>query len=80
MTDEETQETMLKVASDAAMAVSVAIGGCTEGFDHDPEQVELLLCEALEKLLGEIADPVECSGSRAQLRSSVAAHLEELRG
>lgn len=80
MTDEDTRETMIRVASDAAMAVSVAIGGCCPDFDHDPEQVESLLVDALTKLLEEIDDPPEDDGTRGQLLAGLRRRKEALDG
>lgn len=80
MTDEETRETMIRVASDAAMAVSVAVGGCCPAFDHDPEQVENLLIDALTKLLAEVDDPIDDDGSRGQLLAALRRRKEALDG
>ncbi|HEV2552747.1 MAG TPA: hypothetical protein VGV17_03170 [Bosea sp. (in: a-proteobacteria)] len=80
MTDEETRETMIRVSSDAAMAVSVAIGGCCPDFDPDPEQVESLLVDALTRLLDEIDDPIEDDGSRGHLLGALRRRKEALDG
>lgn len=80
MTDEETRETMIRVASDAAMAVSVAIGGCCPDFDPDPGQVESLLVDALTKLLAHLEDPLEDYGSRGALLEALRRRKEALDG
>ncbi len=80
MTEEETRETLIKVGSHAAMAVSVAIGGCTEGFDHDPEQVELLLVDALFTLLEEIDDAPDEDSSRGDLLAVLRQRKDVLHG
>jgi hypothetical protein len=76
MTEEETRETMIKVGSLAAMATSVAVGGCTEGFDHDPDQVELLLAQALQASLEEIDGDPEISEVRMDLLAATRRFLE----
>lgn len=76
MTDEETRETMILVGSHAAMAVSVAVGGCTEGFEHDPEQVEQLLVDALLTLLDGVDDGPEEHHSRGDLLAALRARKE----
>lgn len=76
MTEEETRTTMTKVASHAASAVNVAIGGMCDGFDHDPEQVEQLLAEALKISLEELDGPVNGDGTRNQLLGALVRFLE----
>lgn len=77
MTHEETRETMIGVASLAANAVSQAIGGCTDGFDPDPEVVEDFLAQALRKSLEEIDGPVAGDdGRRNQLHGALVRFLE----
>lgn len=80
MTDEVTRETMIRVASDAAMAASVAIGGCCPDFDPDPEQVESLLVDALTKLLAHLEDPLEDYGSRGPLLEALRRRKEAIDG
>ena len=81
MTEEETRETMIKVGSHAAMAASVAVGGCCDGFDHDPAQVEQILIDGLIILIEEIddADPEHQSG-RLDLLVELRRRKEHLDG
>lgn len=78
MTDEETRETMTRVASDASMAACVAIGGCCPDFDHDPEQVEDLLIDALTKLIEEIDCAPDAAAGRAELLVALSTRKEGL--
>jgi hypothetical protein len=80
MDEEETRETMIKVGSHAAMVASVAIGGCCEGFDHDPDQVEDLLIEGLIILLEEIESEPSQAESRDQLLAALRRRKEAIDG
>lgn len=80
MTEEETRESMIKVGSHAAMATSVAIGGCTDGFDHDPDQVEQILIDALIILLDEIDGQPEEQASRLDLLAELRRRKEVIDG
>lgn len=79
MSNDEIRETMIRVGSHAAMAASVSIGGCTDGFDHDPEQVERILVDALFILLDETdGHPEDTDGTRGDLLSIVRARKAAL--
>lgn len=71
MTEEEARTTMTRVASLAASAVNVAIGGMCPGFDLDPEMVEDLLAEALQISLEEFDGPIDGNDGRAELLQAI---------
>lgn len=75
MTCDETQTIAIEIAHLAAAAVHTAIGGCSPGFDHDFEQVETLLAEALLKSIEEIE---VADGSRRALGASLRDFLGRL--
>jgi hypothetical protein len=77
MTHEESTNTMIEVASLAANAASQAIGGCSPGFEPDPEMVEDLLAQALKRSLEGFDGPVAGDdGTRNQLHGALVRFLE----